>query len=150
MSLKKYCYKCCRVLPITEFCKDRHSKDGHHNRCNECGKIQAKRYYEKNKKRILQRQFISCHGHGLIYKKFLLASQGFKCSICGQLLEHDSSDACLDHNHKTGEIRGVLCRLCNAYLGKYNDNIIGVSKGIISNADNDTLRNAYDYLLQAF
>jgi hypothetical protein len=101
----------------------------------------------KNKKRTLQRDFTRYHGLGLLYKKFILASQGFECAICGKVL--DPSGACLDHSHRTGKIRGVLCSQCNLYIGKYGDNIFDVAKGIMRNSENDALKNAYDYLLQA-
>jgi len=38
-----------------------------------------------------------------------------KCEACGSPLEN--SEMCIDHCHKTGRIRGVLCRFCNALEG---------------------------------
>lgn len=40
--------------------------------------------------------------------------QGNLCAICQQTLE----EKCLDHDHKTGLIRSVLCRNCNGIEGK--------------------------------
>ena len=142
----KRCSKCHKLLPVTQFWVDRSKKDGHYNQCIGC----AKRYYQQNKRRINQKTFIKTHGVGLAYKNFLLASQGFRCAICGKELDVNSSEACLDHDHETGEIRGVLCRQCNAYIGRFGDNIIDVSKGIMSDVENKTLINAYSYLLDAF
>jgi len=48
-----------------------------------------------------------------------LAKQGGKCPLCGTPI--DSSiprEAVVDHDHNTGEIRGVLHRSCNAAEGK--------------------------------
>lgn len=45
----------------------------------------------------------------------LLINQYFKCKICeqkGMRLE-------VDHCHKTGKIRGLLCRQCNGELAKF-------------------------------
>lgn len=39
--------------------------------------------------------------------------QGGLCCLCGHIL----NNPVLDHNHKSGLIRGVLCRGCNAALG---------------------------------
>jgi hypothetical protein len=144
--IKKRCSKCQRMLPVTRFWVDNSKKDGRCVRCIEC----SKRYYQQNKRRINQRSFIKSNGVGLIYKNFLLASQGWRCSICGKELKPNSRDACLDHDHLDGKIRGVLCRQCNAYIGRFGDNIIDVSKGIMSNVDNKTLISAYGYLLEAF
>ena len=46
----------------------------------------------------------------------LLAEQGNCCALCGNPCSFDQ--AVLDHDHKTGEVRGVLHRGCNTALGK--------------------------------
>ena len=48
----------------------------------------------------------------------LLLVQGNKCAICGEAVD----DAVLDHDHKTGLIRAVLHRQCNAFLGRIENN----------------------------
>lgn len=54
-----------------------------------------------------------------LVKQALLQRQLFKCCLCPEALTIAS--ACLDHNHKTGLIRGALCRNCNGIEGKiYN------------------------------
>jgi hypothetical protein len=54
-----------------------------------------------------------------IVKAALLQRQHNQCCLCPEPLTMLS--ACLDHNHKTGLIRGVLCRNCNGIEGKiYN------------------------------
>src|SRR5690606_30428021 len=45
-----------------------------------------------------------------------LAKQGGRCAICGCGLA--PADAVLDHDHISGEVRGVLHRGCNSMLGK--------------------------------
>lgn len=44
----------------------------------------------------------------------LARQQRQQCPLCGRLLK----DPCLDHDHDTGAIRGVLCRNCNRVEGK--------------------------------
>ena len=142
----KTCARCKRELPVGQFSKDKSRNHGLAIYCKQC----SHELYEANKKRISQRAFMRLYGVGLLYKNFILAAQGWKCPICGKTLEPNSSDACLEHNHRTGKIRGVLCRACNGYIGRFGDNIIGVSKGIIANNKNELLPKAYDYLLEAF
>jgi hypothetical protein len=142
----KTCPRCERELPVGQFSKDSTRSDGLATYCKAC----VREYQQANKKRISQRNFKRNNGIGLLYKNFILAAQGWNCPICGKTLEPNSSDACLDHDHIYSDIRGVLCRACNGYIGKFGDNIIGVAKGIIENTDNELLPKAYDYLLEAF
>ncbi len=52
-------------------------------------------------------------------KAILLAEQDGFCGICGHpLWELPEKDACLDHDHQTGAVRGVLCRNCNSIEGR--------------------------------
>ena len=49
----------------------------------------------------------------------LLAAQGGVCAICGNPPKNRRLH--IDHDHKTGRIRGLLCFTCNRYvLGKYS------------------------------
>ena len=42
--------------------------------------------------------------------------QNNNCAICGEEVKLH-----VDHCHKTGKIRGLLCRNCNTSLGKFKD-----------------------------
>jgi hypothetical protein len=44
-----------------------------------------------------------------------------KCEACGSDLDTGSfsSRKCLDHDHRTGQVRGVICEECNAVLRHY-------------------------------
>lgn len=58
----------------------------------------------------------------------VLAQQGNMCALTGRRL--DPADAVLDHDHKTGECRGVLSRGANTMLGKIENHrrLAGFSK----------------------
>lgn len=49
----------------------------------------------------------------------MVERQNGRCLIC-QMDVVD--DPCVDHDHSTGEVRGILCRLCNTGLGMFRDN----------------------------
>lgn len=50
----------------------------------------------------------------------MLQDQMNVCCLCQQIIDED---AVLDHDHKTGQIRGVLHRGCNAMLGKIENSM---------------------------
>lgn len=47
----------------------------------------------------------------------LLQNQNNKCAICGINRNELKNDLAIDHDHKSGEIRGLLCCTCNRRLG---------------------------------
>ena len=69
--------------------------------------------------------------YGISYADWLLMweNQDSKCAICGELFV-SPSDAHVDHDHETGQIRGLLCKKCNLGLGWFNDNIESLEKAV--------------------
>lgn len=53
----------------------------------------------------------------------LSESQNEKCKICGGDNSHIRRSLAIDHNHDTGEIRGLLCNRCNTTLGHIKEDI---------------------------
>jgi hypothetical protein len=50
----------------------------------------------------------------------LLEEQGGKCGICGSDKAGKKGQRfAVDHDHATGDIRGLLCIACNSHLGWY-------------------------------
>lgn len=50
----------------------------------------------------------------------MLAKQDGKCAVCHQPPKKTRRLA-VDHNHKTGYVRGLLCFSCNYGIGVFND-----------------------------
>ncbi len=50
----------------------------------------------------------------------MLAAQGGGCCICGRPPREDVS-LHVDHDHSTGEVRGILCFRCNNALADFQD-----------------------------
>lgn len=61
----------------------------------------------------------------------LKEKQGNRCGICGKVYRRKNYR--VDHDHKTGKVRGLLCDKCNKGLGWFGDSVSGIKK-------------AYDYL----
>ncbi len=117
----KQCTKCLKLLPLTDF-YNKISKNGKiykRGSCKYChGRLRKKPskiyreedYYKKIKYRynLSKKEYL-----------YLFNKQKGKCAIC---LTATKIKLCVDHNHKTGKIRGLLCNKCNKSLGLMNDN----------------------------
>ena len=53
----------------------------------------------------------------------MFEAQAGHCAICGQPQESFTKAFAVDHCHRTGKVRGLLCSNCNSALGKFGDNI---------------------------
>ena len=58
----------------------------------------------------------------------ILESQGNVCAICkgGTSKRHFA----VDHNHKNGNVRGLLCARCNGGLSKFMDRISNLRRAV--------------------
>ena len=57
--------------------------------------------------------------------------EGTPCDCCGKPMTHRGKDAMhFDHDHKTDEFRGWLCKQCNTGLGNLGDDLEGVLKAV--------------------
>lgn len=91
-------------------------------------KEQQKQYRLNNPEKIKNHDLFSSYGITLAEYNSMLESQNNVCAICGNC-ETEKTDKnknrnlAVDHNHKTGKIRGLLCGKCNKMIGLANDNI---------------------------
>jgi hypothetical protein len=62
--------------------------------------------------------------YGICLKDFnaLLEKQRGSCAICSSSNWH-GRQACVDHDHVTGKVRGLLCHKCNLAIGLLGDNL---------------------------
>ena len=89
-------------------------------------KIKLQKYhYKYNKKYRLQKYNLNLQGYFRILKK-----QHGVCAICNKKQTRRGNNTNklylldVDHNHKTGKIRGLLCGNCNKAIGLFNENIL--------------------------
>lgn len=134
---KKYCPDCRLYLEITKFKKVTTKKslqkypDGHYWLCGDCYKKREWTYSEgeepsnrqarrrdKRAKRVIHVENL----YGLSEAEYTerISGQGNLCAICRQ--KDEMKVLCVDHDHATGKVRGLLCNNCNVGLGNFRDN----------------------------
>ena len=56
-------------------------------------------------------------------------AQGNECPLCKHhfpsenILARSTNQFVIDHDHATEQVRGLLCRACNALLGRFGDSV---------------------------
>lgn len=69
-----------------------------------------------------ERRLLKVYGISLAQYDELLSKQGNLCAVCLREASSFTTNLCVDHDHKTGEIRGLLCNYCNRRLiGRHRD-----------------------------
>lgn len=124
----KTCTGCKQEKPLTDFWKDRRRKGGLIAQCKECRKARFNQYRNRsgyNLKRYWsdpqgerERHLIRKYGVTLADYDRMFAKQDGKCAICKKTQERAFD---VDHCHKTGRVRGLLCTSCNRMIGHGGD-----------------------------
>jgi 5-methylcytosine-specific restriction endonuclease McrA len=113
----KWCAACQTAKPVADFPRNRSSRDGLATYCKPChnqkGKDAYERLYGSTREYHLRRRY----GIGQAEVDAMIEAQGGTCAVCPGKPEH------VDHDHKTGKVRGMLCFLCNQALGNARDDI---------------------------
>jgi hypothetical protein len=132
----KVCTKCGVEKPLSEFARRKNSEPSLKSACKECHRERARGYWkikplpkEVQRERNLRKSF----GIGVEEYNKLLKAQGGSCAICGTYACASGRNFAVDHDHKTGKVRGLLCKFCNTALGQFQDS-------------RDYLLNAIEYL----
>lgn len=78
-----------------------------------------------NKDKSREYQLKRRYGITIAQYEELLKSQGSKCAVCFRKPEVFNKKLAVDHDHRTGEIYGLLCTNCNQYIiGRVRDPIL--------------------------
>lgn len=135
----KICKSCKKQKDIKEFRFIRQNKNGtflYKARCEDCYNYHYREKYRKKsstersqiyKKRIEGLSFEDKKSQRLKYRfgltmeeyENMLLSQNNKCYLCDKDFKGKGAyqNANIDHDHKTGKIRKLLCARCNQALG---------------------------------
>lgn len=86
-----------------------------------------KKYYQKNKNKLkiqMKGWWLKTY-YKISFVEFmdLKKKQDYKCKICNK-----RKPLCVDHNHITGKVRGLVCKNCNWLIGRVEHNMDKVLK----------------------
>lgn len=86
--------------------------------CKECRRIRGRQYYANNweQDNRRKRDWVLKNQYQLTREEYDEMSKN-GCQSCG----FKDGRLCVDHDHKTGKVRGVLCTRCNTALGSLQD-----------------------------
>ncbi len=119
------CPDCGLVKPLEGFPRNKNARSGRHAYCLPCHNARGK----ESKLRLYggSGHYHRRYRYGLEDGEFdeMMLDQGDLCAICQEKpAEH------VDHDHATGEVRGLTCFNCNGGLGQFRDRVDIMAKAI--------------------
>lgn len=134
----KVCSFCKKSKPLTEYWKQSKTSNRIHSRCKECMKdeyylwnhslkgkvsrhLRNKRFYKKHHESCLDEHLRQKFGVPKGTYQRMIVKQKNRCAVCNKK-ESWNRRLSLDHNHKTNEVRGLLCHKCNSAIGFAQEN----------------------------
>lgn len=138
--LGKTCTSCGEYKELTKFWNRKCYKDGYSPRCKSCWSDQKSKQAWRDGNKDYQNQWRlrnvdKCNLSSLksrIKHKYkislsdyedLISKQGNSCAICKTHQDSLYRRLSIDHCHKTGKVRGLLCDRCNKSIGAFNDDV---------------------------
>lgn len=116
----KTCNKCELTKPVEDFARHSVARYKRHPDCKDCRNKHLRSRYHADEGNFRSNTLARTRKYrfGLSqadYEAFK-SEMGNACQICAV-----TDDLCIDHDHETGELRGLLCKRCNSGIGFFAD-----------------------------
>ena len=116
----KICNTCGAARSVEEFSADKQKRDGVRGTCKPCRNAETRRRYGDDQHRARQQSLSRSrkylYGLTTVDYEAFMAARGNRCEVCSSV-----GPLCIDHDHATRQLRGVLCKNCNNALGLFKD-----------------------------
>lgn len=117
--MKVKCPRCLRMVPASTM---RQQKRACFPKiCKYCHDKQTNYTKRQTPEATRRANLKSKYGITLEDYNAILASQNFRCAICRTDDPKHKGRFVVDHCHKTGKVRGLLCQRCNWFIGQAMD-----------------------------
>lgn len=118
----KQCWHCNEVKPLEDFFW-KIKGETKEAVCKVCSSSRAKNWRDANKHKLRDTAYKKKFGISLEEYDTKLKNQKYCCAICGIHENKVKLRFAVDHNHKTGEVRDLLCGQCNVAVGMVKEDL---------------------------
>lgn len=119
----KLCAGCKEIKPFSEFYKDRFRYGGSSSYCKPCGRTQRQEYNKKNPDKSRSSRLKNVFGITIDDYNRMFLEQNGKCACCHKHQSEFKRRLAVDHCHRSGKVRALLCTTCNTALGMIKENV---------------------------
>lgn len=129
--IKSFCSRCKEEKDVSEFGWNKQRNRPNHY-CKKCRVIYNQQDAKKHKERVKasQKKVKLKSKYGITEEQYVsqLAWQNHSCLICFKTFDGILVKPHVDHDHATGELRGILCSHCNHGLGHFMDSEVNLEQ----------------------
>jgi hypothetical protein len=129
--VSRICSGCHVEKPISDFYE---YKGVYKGTCKECYTA----HYRGKDRTMEKKRYQLRTMYGITWEDFLsvLQYQNYSCAICKRELKpvgnnsEKNSVGCVDHDHTSGKLRGILCSDCNTGLGSFKEDVESLKQAV--------------------
>lgn len=135
------CRTCKETLPLDQFRRGTGRDAAPRRDCNKCLSEKSRKWTTSNSDKAYSAHLLRRFGITLAEYDAIAERQGGVCAICGEPPDGPrnmrkggrrtfKARLVVDHDHDTGNVRGLLCNCCNAGIGHLKDDIATIKSAL--------------------